>query len=75
MFAICSHYANIDGLETLPAGKYLCIDCNEETKEKKLNNLIQFANEKYNTKPDFIVQMIVISGVLKWNYQIQVLIN
>lgn len=75
MFAICSKYIDKNNLKKLPAGKYLCCNCNEEEKEIKLNELLKLANQKYNSKPSFILEIIVISGVLKWNYQLQLLIK
>lgn len=75
MFAVCSNWVETDGLETLPAGKYLCVDCTEEDKEIKLIELLQVAKKIYQTVPEFSVQMIVISGVLKWKYQLQVWVS
>lgn len=75
MFAVCLRYAEIDGLKTLPAGKYLCLDSSEEERESRLRELLNTAKDKYQAEPDFSLQMIVISGVLKWKYQLQVLID
>lgn len=75
MFTVCSQYIEIDKLKTLPAGKYLCIECAEEDKEEKQKKLIQTAKEKYHIEPDFLVEIIVITGVLKWKYQLQVVIE
>lgn len=75
MFAVCSRYAEIDGLKILPAGKYLCVDCDEENRKIRLAELMQLAKEDYHIEPKFSIQMIIISGVLKWKYQIQVLIK
>lgn len=75
MFAVCSRFAKADGLKTLPGGKYLCADCTEETRESRIAELIRIANDEYGVQPNFILQMIVISGVLKWKYQLQVLID
>lgn len=75
MFAICSKYSKIKELKEIPSGKYLCIDCTEETREESLNRLIQTAKDKYHTTPNFSIQLIVITGILKWNYQLQVLIE
>lgn len=75
MFAICSRWAEIDTLKILPAGMYLCVDCTEENREVRLQELLRTAKESYQIIPDFSVQMIVISGVLKWKYQLQVPIN
>ena len=32
LFAVCTRYADIDGLKVLPGGKYLCADCTEENR-------------------------------------------
>lgn len=72
MFAVCSRWTETDALKFLPAGKYLCIDCDEEEREMRLNELIQTAKQKYHTNPKFSIQMIIVSGVLKWKYQLQV---
>lgn len=72
MFAVCSRWTEINELKILPAGKYLCIDCAEEDKERLLSELIQSAREKYRIEPKFSIQMIMITGVLKWKYQLQV---
>lgn len=72
LFAVCIRYENIDGLKVLPKGNYLCAVCTEEDRENKLNELIQIANDEHHTHPNFIVQQIVVSGILQWNYQVQV---
>lgn len=75
LFAVCNKYINIDGLKTLPNGKYLCIDCSEENFEISLENLKNMAKKQYNVIPQFILKIIVLSGILKWNYQIQIYIG
>lgn len=72
LFAICSRWAENDALKILPAGKYLCLDCTEENRKVQLQELLHTAKERYQINPNFSVQMIVISGVLKWKYQLQV---
>ena len=75
LFAVCIRYVKIDGLKVLPAGKYLCVDCTEENKESKLNELLRIANEEHHFRPNFTIQQIVISGILSWNYQAQVFLG
>ncbi len=75
LFAICIRYANISELKTLPSGNYLCIDCTEENRAEKLNELMQIAKQKYGVEPHFTVQQIVVSGILQWNYQAQVFLG
>lgn len=72
LFALCIRYADIDGLKVLPKGKYLCANCTEENREQTLYKLIQIAQTKYGTTPAFTVQLIVVSGILHWDYEIQV---
>lgn len=72
LFAVCIRHADIEGLKILPRGKYLCSYCTEENRKIILDRLIQTANEKYNVKPKFIIQQIVVSGILQWNYQAQI---
>ena len=72
LFAVCTRYAEIDGLRVLPRGKYLCADCTEENRKSTLDELLEKAKAEYHVTPPFTVQMVVISGVLHWNYQIQI---
>lgn len=72
MFAVCVRYESIDGIKVLPKGNYLCTHCTEDNRAAKLDELIQIAKEKYGICPKFTVQQIVVSGILQWNYQIQV---
>lgn len=72
LFAVCTHYVDISGLKVLPAGKYLCANCTEENKRKTLDELIFKVKSEYGATPAFTVQLIVISGILQWSYQIQI---
>lgn len=75
LFAICTSFADVDGLKILPKGEYLCADCTEENREQILNKLYEIAKNQYNVIPKFSVQLIVLSGILQWNYQIQILVK
>ena len=75
LFAVCIHYVNIDGLKILPKGKYLCANCTEENREPMLRELIHIAQTKYGIEPKFTVQLIVVSGILQWNYEVQVYVD
>lgn len=75
LFAICTRYANARWLKRLPAGTYLCADCTEGNRQAVLNELIQAAKEQYEVEPEFTVQLIVVSGILQWNYQVQIYIG
>ena len=75
MFAICTKYKNHPNLRTLPAGKYLCANCTEENSEKTLKKLLYIAQNKYNKLPEFTVRIVVLTGILQWDYQVQVYIS
>lgn len=75
MFAVCIHYGNIDGLKVLPKGNYLCATCTEENRVSKLSELMQIVNNEHHIQPTFTVQQVVLSGILQWNYQIQIYLD
>lgn len=75
LFAVCTNYRKIDGLKILPKGKYLCANCTKENKEQMIQKLIQIAKEKYGAEATFTVQLIVVSGILQWDYEVQVYID
>lgn len=74
LFAICTQYSKTDGIKILPQGKYLCANCTEENREQVIKALFETAKNNYNASPEFIVQLIVLSGILQWNYQVQIYI-
>ena len=75
LFAICNKFIEINGIKTLQKGNYLCADCTEENREQIIKKLLDIATTEYNTVPEFKVQLIVLSGILQWNYQLQILIE
>ncbi len=75
LFAVCKRYSETENLIVLPAGKYLCAECTDETHEKALQKILDISKNNYSVIPEFIIHMIVISGILRWDYQIQVLIE
>lgn len=75
LFAICLKYPSREGLTILPDGDYLCANCTEEDKEIVLQKLLKKAKTEYDICPYVILHCIVITGVLQWNYQIQLLVK
>lgn len=75
LFAVCTRYAETDGLKVLPKGKYLCADCTEENREQVFGEIMRIARTEYGVEPTFTVQLIVVSGILHWNYEVQVYIG
>ena len=74
-FAVCIRYVEIDGLRVLPKGKYLRAGCTEENREETLRELIRMARTQYGVEPAFTVQLVVLSGILQWNYEVQVYVG
>lgn len=75
LFATCLRYPDTNGLTVLPQGRYLCSYCTEETRASKLSELTQIATDKYHASNEFTLQQIIISGILQWNYQLQIYID
>lgn len=75
LFAVCTRYVDIDELKILPKGKYLYADCTEENRKSTLDKLIHKAKTEYSADPKFTVQLIVVSGILHWNYEVQVYVG
>ena len=75
LFAVCTRYPEIEGLKRLPGGRYLCADCTEENRAQILEKLTRTARTKYHTDPAFTVQLIVVSVILQWDYEIQIYIG
>lgn len=75
LFAVCIRYETIDGIKVLPKGNYLCVDCTEENRMSKLNELLKVANEEHHAFPNFTIHQIIVSGILQWSYQAQVFLG
>lgn len=75
LFAVCVRYADTDGLKVLPKGKYLCANCTKENRKSILDKLIYIAEMEYGVSPEFTIQLIIVSGILQWNYEIQVYLD
>lgn len=72
LFALCLRYAEMEGLKRLPEGKYLCATCSEDERKEVVEELIKTAKESYGAEPSFVVQLVVVSGILLWDYEVQV---
>lgn len=75
LFATCICYTDIDGLKVLPKGNYLCANCTEENRKHVLSEIIQIARTEYGIEPTFTVQLVIVSGILQWTYEIQVYVD
>ena len=75
LFAVCIRYPDEEGLTILPAGKYVCANCTEEERETVLQELNTTAAREYGIEADAVVKIVVVSGILQWSYQLQVLVE
>ncbi len=75
LFALCIRHEDIDGIKKLPGGRYICATCTEDDREQVMQKLIRTANEEYGKDPSFTVQIIIVSGILHWDYELQVYIG
>lgn len=72
MFAICSQYEKTDELKILPQGDYLCAECYEENYDETVKALYREALKEYGANPPFSLAIIVLTGILKWKYEVQI---
>lgn len=72
LFAVCTKYVKTNGIKILPKGDYLCADCTEENRGMIKKKLLETAKKQYHIDPGFTIQLIVLSGILQWNYQVQI---
>lgn len=72
---MCSKYINDENIKILPKGKYLCANCDELERDKTREKLISIAKNEYLIESKFIVEIIVLIGILKWDYQIQIFVE
>lgn len=75
MFAVCVRHGEIEGLRILPRGKYLCARCAEENRKSTLEELLFKAKTQYGVAPVSTVQLILVSGILQWDYELQVFVK
>lgn len=75
LFAVCTRFKQIDNIKILPQGKYLCAECTEDNRQNVTLNLLETAKKQFNATPEFAVHLIVLSGILQWNYQVQLHIS
>lgn len=72
LFAVCIRYPDRSELTELPRGDYLCMDCTQENRAAVLEALVGEVCARDGEAPPFSLQMISVTGILQWSYQIQV---
>lgn len=75
LFALCTRHGDMEGLIALPGGRYLCAGCSEETRAQAEKELLAAAQKEYGVSPAFVVALVVVSGILYWEYELQVYVG
>ncbi len=70
LFAVCIRCPDDEGLTRLPAGDYLCAACREENRGETLRALRE-ETRRLSVEPPFLVQIVVLNGILQWHYELQ----
>ena len=71
LFAVCARYPDTTRLMELPSGNYLCAGCSREKRQDVIKRLVHLAKKEYAVDPAFTVELVVVSGILHWNFQIE----
>ncbi len=72
LYAICLEYKDNTNLIHLPKGKYLCLRTKEEDREERILKAENEARRISEKEPSFILQKIIVKGILSWEYEIQI---
>jgi len=75
MYAVCVRCPRPEELVELPGGNYLCAECAERDRRDATEELLKIAADEYGVSPRFILQEVIVSGILQWRYQIQLPID
>lgn len=75
LFALCIRYCEADGLEILPEGRYLCVNCSRADQQEALEKALKYAQELFQVQPTFSIQIVMLTGIAQWNYQIQIFLH
>lgn len=70
MFAVCTEYADTEGLIRLPGGEWLCAECTDVTFPSAAAALRAEA-ERRGCTPPYTVRMVALTGILQWKYELQ----
>ena len=68
-------FEDLAGIYTENGLSYLCAGCTEENRKQVLSDVMNMARTKYGVEPTFTVQLIVVSGILHWDYEVQVYVD
>lgn len=72
MFAVCTRWPEDAAVRILPKGKYLCTRCAPSQHRAAINELKKVAWEKYSVVPPCVLSIVVLTGILQWNYEIRI---
>lgn len=74
LFAVCIDYKDINDerLITLPKGKYICELIKKEDLESEKENLLEKVEKELFKRPHFNLKLIVLTGILGWDYEFEI---
>ena len=75
MFAVCKNYLTVPGLIFLPGGRYLCAMCDKAARPAAEKELAVRAEELCGAKPEYSISILTLTGILNWEYEVQILIE
>ncbi|MEG0328596.1 MAG: hypothetical protein RR631_08960 [Erysipelothrix sp.] len=75
LYAVCKTYDESVPLVFLPEGIYLCVESKPEDVDLATERLKKIAKDSYHCNPSIVIQEVMIIGILKWQYLVQVYIG
>lgn len=72
MFAVCTRRPEDAAVHILPEGQYLCVRCTQAQHRATVNMLKKYAQETFSVSPDCILSIVVLTGILQWDYEIRI---
>ena len=72
MFAVCTRRPEDATVRILPEGQYLCARCTQAQHRATVNMLKKYARETFSVSPDCILSIVVLTGILQWDYEIRI---
>ncbi|CAM4203336.1 MerR family transcriptional regulator [Erysipelothrix inopinata] len=72
LFTVCERYDETIPLVVVPSGIYLCMESNPDTVDQVTQYLVEKVRRDYNYKSKIVIQEVMVVGILKWQYLVQV---
>lgn len=72
LYIPCIKYQMEENIRILPKGKYLCLHSSDESIDETVETGLALIQKEYGIKPGFLIRRIVITGILSWDYEVQI---